>query len=49
MSFLCKIYRMVNEQIKQIASRMRGLREDLEMTLEQMADICAVSTNDYIA
>ena len=40
---------MVNEQIKQIASRMRGLREDLEMTLEQMADICAVSTNDYIA
>ncbi|MCQ2226217.1 MAG: XRE family transcriptional regulator [Paludibacteraceae bacterium] len=40
---------MVNEQIKQIAMRMKGLREDLEMSVEQMANICAVSAAEYTA
>lgn len=40
---------MVNEQIKQIAMRMKGLREDLEMSLGQMAEICAVSQEEYAA
>ena len=38
---------MVNEQIKQIASRMRGLREDLELSIEQMAKICSVTSGEY--
>lgn len=40
---------MVNEQIKQIALRMKCLREDLEMTVEQMADICSISPSEYSA
>ncbi len=40
---------MVNEQIKQIALRMKGLREDLEMTVEQMAEICAIEPSEYAA
>ncbi len=38
---------MVNDQIKQIASRIRGLREDLELTVEQMAELCAVSPQEF--
>ena len=40
---------MVNEQIKQIASRMKCLREDLEMTTEQLAEACAISNEEYTA
>ena len=38
---------MVNEQIKQIAARIRGLREDLDMTAEQMAEVCSISADEY--
>jgi len=37
---------MINDQIKQIALRMKGLREDLELTTEQMANICSVSQDE---
>jgi mannose-6-phosphate isomerase-like protein (cupin superfamily) len=40
---------MINDQIKQIALRMKGLREDLELTTEQMANICSVSQDEYTA
>lgn len=38
---------MINDQIKQIAQRMKGLREDLEMSVEQMAEVCAMSPAEY--
>ncbi len=40
---------MVNEQIKQIAARIKGLREDIEMSIEQMAGICSISIEEYKA
>lgn len=40
---------MINEQIKQIASRIRGLREDLNKTVEEMANICSITVDEYSA
>lgn len=37
----------MNTQIKQIAERLRGLRDALELTISQAADKCEVSEADY--
>ena len=31
----------INEQIKQMAMRLRGLREDVDMTVEEVGRPCA--------
>ena len=36
----------MNEQIKQIAARLAGLRDALEITVEEMANVCNLSTED---
>ena len=38
----------MNEQIKQIAERLTGLREALEITPEEMANVCKLNTEDYL-
>ncbi|MCD7933573.1 MAG: XRE family transcriptional regulator [Tannerellaceae bacterium] len=38
----------MNEQIKQIAERLAGLREVLEITPEEMARVCMMSTEQYL-
>ena len=35
------------EQIKQIAARLRGLREVLELTEQEVADTCQLSVEEY--
>lgn len=37
----------MDEQIKQIAERLRGLREVLELTPEDIARDCEISVNEY--
>jgi transcriptional regulator with XRE-family HTH domain len=36
----------INEQIKQMAMRLRGLREDLELSVEELASKCGVTTDE---
>ena len=38
----------MNGQIKEIAQRLRGLRDSLELSAEEMASICNVSMDDYL-
>lgn len=38
----------MNEQIKQIAERLSGLRDALELTPEEMAKAANLSTDDYL-
>ncbi|MDR3267717.1 MAG: XRE family transcriptional regulator [Tannerella sp.] len=38
----------MNEQIKQIAERLAGLRDALEIRVEDMAKTCNVSTEEYL-
>jgi len=38
----------MNEQIRQIAKRLQGLREVLEFTLEEVADVCHTSVDNYL-
>jgi len=38
----------MNEQIKQIAERLTGLRDALEITPEEMAKVCSLSTEEYL-
>jgi transcriptional regulator with XRE-family HTH domain len=38
----------MNEQIKQIAERLVGLREVLEMSPQEVAKICDMSVDDYL-
>ena len=38
----------MNEQIKQIAERLAGLRDALEITPEEMAKACNITTEDYL-
>jgi quercetin dioxygenase-like cupin family protein/DNA-binding XRE family transcriptional regulator len=38
----------MNEQIKQIAERLAGLRDVLEITPEEMAKTCNISPEDYL-
>lgn len=37
----------MTEQIKQIAARLRGLREVLELTEQEVADACQLSVEEY--
>jgi len=37
----------MDEQIKQIAERLQGLREVLELTVEDIARDCGISTEEY--
>ncbi len=38
----------MNEQIKQIAERLAGLRDVLDITPEDMAEVCKLSVEDYL-
>jgi len=38
----------MNEQIKQIAERLAGLRDALEITPEEMAKVCNLTTEEYL-
>lgn len=38
----------MNEQIKQIAERLAGLRDALEITPEEIAEVCKISTEEYM-
>jgi transcriptional regulator with XRE-family HTH domain len=38
----------VNEQIKQIAERLTGLRDVLEISVEEMANVCNLSVDEYL-
>lgn len=40
--------RFMNDQIKQIAERLRGLREVLDLTAEEVARSCQMSVDDYL-
>lgn len=39
----------MNEQIKQIAARLRGLRDVLELTEQEVADCCNLTVEEYKA
>ncbi|MCK9154845.1 MAG: XRE family transcriptional regulator [Paludibacteraceae bacterium] len=39
----------MNEQIKQIAERLKGLRDALELTEQELADVCSISKEEYTA
>ena len=38
----------MNEQIQQIAERLAGLRDALEITPEEMAKVCNLTTEQYL-
>jgi transcriptional regulator with XRE-family HTH domain len=38
----------MNDQIKQIAARLKGLREDLELAAADMAEVCGVNVDAYL-
>ena len=38
----------MNEQIQQISERLKGLREALEITPEEIAETCHLSTEEYL-
>lgn len=40
--------KLMNEQIKQIAERLRGLRDVLDLTPEEVAESCQLSVEDYL-
>lgn len=39
----------MGEEVKQIGQRLRGLREGLEMSVEEFADSCQISLDNYLA
>lgn len=38
----------MNSQIKEIASRLKGLREALELSAQEIAEKCSISTEQYL-
>ena len=38
----------MNEQIQQIAERLAGLRDALEITPEEMAKVCNLTTEQFL-
>ena len=38
----------MSEQIQQIAARLAGLREALDISVEEMARICQLSAEQYL-
>ena len=41
------IFNLMDEQIKQIAERLRGLRDAMELTTDEMAGDCGISKEEY--
>ena len=41
-------YKIMNEQIKQIAERLRGLRDVLDLTPEEVAESCQLTVEAYL-
>ena len=39
----------MNEEIKQIAERLKGLRDVLELSLEEVAETCSLTPEKYLA
>ena len=39
----------MNDQIKQIAERLRGLRDALDLSSETVATVCGISNDEYLA
>ena len=39
----------MDEAIKQISERLKGLREVLDITVEEMANTCGITTDEYLA
>ncbi|MDR2119570.1 MAG: cupin domain-containing protein [Tannerella sp.] len=39
----------MNEQIKHVAERLRGLRDALEITVDEMAETCEMTAEEYLA
>lgn len=39
----------MNEQIKQIAERLKGLRDALEVSEQELADVCSIDKAEYAA
>lgn len=39
----------MDEAIKQISERLKGLRDVLDITVEEMANTCGITTNEYLA
>ena len=39
----------MNEEIKQIAERLKGLRDALELSVEEVAGICRITSEQYLA
>ena len=37
----------MDEQIKQIAERLRGLRDAMELTTEELANECGIDRTEY--
>ena len=37
----------MNEQIKQIAERLKGLRESLDLNIQDIAAVCGISADEY--
>ena len=46
-NYLLVYYITMNTQIKQIAERLRGLRDALDLTIAQAAEKCSISEADY--
>ncbi|MDR2680510.1 MAG: cupin domain-containing protein [Tannerella sp.] len=38
----------MNEEIKQIAERLKGLRDALEISVEEMVEACGISPEEYV-
>ena len=38
----------MNEEIKQIAERLRGLRDVLELNIDDVAEVCGITSEKYI-
>ena len=38
----------MNEEIKQIAERLKGLRDALDIPVEEMAKVCKMSPDEYL-
>ena len=39
----------MDEAIKQISERLKGLRDVLDITVEEMANTCGITTDEYLA
>ena len=39
----------MDEAIKQIGERLKGLRDVLDITVEKMANTCGITTDEYLA